>query len=348
MLNRFLLLCFVLTFALAVSGGLARMGVLTSAWPSAVVWHGPLLFAGFFTGVIGLERAVGLSERRLLLGPAAALCGSACLLAGLPGPASAGYVVAAFTLVFACIQVCRLQRTPATATMLAGSLAGAAGTVAWSCGSPVREVVLCWLTFVVLTIAGERLELAFNLRGRLVPLWLVLALVAGGLGGGSPRAVGLAFVLLALWLSREDVARRTVRGHGLPRFIGFAVLLGLGWLAVTGLLLVLGSWSTSTAFYGATIHALSLGFVVTMVLAHAPIVVPAVLKTPALGPTYPALWILQFSVLLRVAGDLLWTPLRAWAGMLHVLAFVAFAAQHGATLLRSGRAPARPRPGHAH
>ena len=52
------------------------------------------------------------------------------------------------------------------------------------------------------------------------------------------RLVGAGFVALAAWLGAFDVARRTVRGAGLTRFIAVALLSGYAWLAVAGLLLL--------------------------------------------------------------------------------------------------------------
>ena len=41
------------------------------------------------------------------------------------------------------------------------------------------------------------------------------------------------------WLGRYDVARRTIRGHGLTRYMAAALLTGYAWLAVAG-----GLWAS--------------------------------------------------------------------------------------------------------
>ena len=58
--------------------------------------------------------------------------------------------------------------------------------------------------------------------------------------------------------------------------------------------------------YDLVVHAVTLGFAMSMVLAHAPIILPAVLVRPL--PYRPVLYAatlaLQLSLILRVAGDI--------------------------------------------
>ena len=75
------------------------------------------------------------------------------------------------------------------------------------------------------------------------------------------------------------------------------------------------------------VHALFLGFVMTMIFAHAPIVFPAVLGiqlhyTPRY---YIPVILLEASLVLRLLGDfLLWGPGRLWGGLLGALAILLF------------------------
>ncbi len=61
------------------------------------------------------------------------------------------------------------------------------------------------------------------------------------------------------------------------------------------------------AAYGAALHALTLGFVFSMVFGHAAIIFPAVLRVAVpYHPTfYVPLALLHVSLLVRVAGDVL-------------------------------------------
>jgi hypothetical protein len=79
--------------------------------------------------------------------------------------------------------------------------------------------------------------------------------------------------------------------------------------------------------YDAWLHALLLGFVFSMIFAHALIILPAVAQITL--PFYPVLYgpvvLMQLGLLLRVAGDLtLWWPARLWGGMLNGLAILWF------------------------
>ena len=105
---------------------------------------------------------------------------------------------------------------------------------AWSCAGAA---------FLVLTIVGERLELsrlmrlgrlaeiafagtvAIVLAGTIVDLGMGLAMPADSAGFGS-RLAGIGMIALALWLLRNDIARRTVRQSGVTRFTALALLSG--------------------------------------------------------------------------------------------------------------------------
>lgn len=98
---------------------------------------------------------------------------------------------------------------------------------------------MLWLAgFLVLTITGERLELSrmtgTSRRARLLfaaaavvfAAGLVASLAAGPAAAapGEPvpagiRVTGAGLIALAAWLSRYDVARRTIRGHGVTRYM---------------------------------------------------------------------------------------------------------------------------------
>jgi hypothetical protein len=188
-------------------------------------------------------------------------------------------------------------------------------------GVGVHDVVPWWLAFLVLTIAGERLELSRFLPpsalASRVFAGLLVATVAGlaGLAGEADATQGLrwggllfalALLGLALWLLRQDVAWRTVRAKGLTRYIAVALLAGYFWLAVAAsLALANGGFQPGNAAYDAALHALLLGFVFSMVFGHAPIILPAVLhvKLPYHPAFYAPLALLHASLLVRIGGD---------------------------------------------
>ena len=154
-------------------------------------------------------------------------------------------------------------------------------------------------------------------------------LVAGGflnvLGSGAV-IYGIGLLGLALWLLRQDVARRTVKEKGLTRFIAVCLLSGYAWLAI-GSLALLAAGSLAGAAYDAVLHAILLGFVFSMVFGHAPIIFPAVVKVrmPYHWTFSLPLLALHASLLVRLAGSELMLPeLQSLGGLLNAAALVLF------------------------
>lgn len=134
------------------------------------------------------------------------------------------------------------------------------------------------------------------------------------LGAG---VLGLTILALAGWLASYDVARRTVRGSGLPRFAAASMLGGQGWLAVAGGIWLVAGHPTDGPAYDALVHAVFLGFTLTMIMAHASSILPAVTRVPL--PYRPAMWapwlLLQASLVLRLwGGDALGSDLAREVG----------------------------------
>ncbi len=331
-----LMLGFASLFA-GIGAGLARLG-----WPlpgaSLAYVHGPLMASGFFGTVIGLERAVALRRRWAYAAPL--LSGMGTLASLLAAPVALAPMLATLgsaVMVAASASVYARQRELFTLTLTLGALAWAAGNVLWLAGAPVATAVPWWIGFLVLTIAGERLELSRFLppspgASRVFALLLVALVTAATLSlfAWAPGTIllGLALAALAAWLMRQDIARRTIRTSGLTRYIAACLLSGYVWLAVAGTSIVAGGGlHAGSAGYDAALHAVMLGFVFSMVFGHAPIIVPSVIRVavPYSPWFYAPLALLHASLLLRVAGDWLAdAPWRAWGGMLNAVALVAF------------------------
>jgi hypothetical protein len=133
-------------------------------------------------------------------------------------------------------------------------------------------------------------------------------------------------------LLRQDIARRTVRQDGLPRFIAICLLSGYLWLGVSGIFAVLFGGVMVGPIYDAMLHALFLGFAVAMIFGHAPIIFPALLNRPVpfRQGFYVHLGLLHVSLLLRMGGDLAaWWPGRQWGGLFNAIAFLVFLANTG-------------------
>ena len=242
--------------------GLAMLALLGAGWygfvrlgwqiaiprPQMLVVHGPLMVSGFLGTLIAVERAVAMRRRIAYAGPLLTGLGGLALLAGLPPAVPRLLIVlgSAGTLAIFAVIV-RRHTALYTLTMAGGALAWFTGNVLWALGLPIHRVVLWWMGFLVLTIAGERLELSrllrLNRRARLtfgaaVGLFVLGAALSHFLFGVGSRVAGAGLAAIGLWLLRYDLATRTVRREGLVRFIAVALLAGYAWLVAGGALLV--------------------------------------------------------------------------------------------------------------
>jgi hypothetical protein len=179
-------------------------------------------------------------------------------------------------------------------------------------------------------------------------LFVSLGLFSGGVAATTlhqiigERLTGIGLLALAAWLWRFDLARRTIRHPGLPRFMAACLLAGYFWLAVGGLLMVVFSPLESGFRYDAVLHSFFLGFVFSMIFGHAPVIFPAVLVVqPRFRAAFysHAVW-LHLALLLRIGSDLAkWTAGRQWGGILGALAIGLFLLNTVASLAL----PARPK-----
>jgi hypothetical protein len=333
-----LLACAGSTLAAGLWAGLARIGWDLPRGAALADLHGPLLVCGLFGTLIALERAVALGRAWAFLGPFASVAGTAGLLAGWP-PEAAGwaYVLAAAALCIASTRTMQLQAAPSTASLVAGALSWLFGNVQWARGAAVPELAGWWLAFLVLTVAGERLDLSrltAPRRGGL-PLYsgacaLLLAGAACGLAGRVGAALaGTGLLTLTGWLVRHDIAVRTVRRDGQARFMAACMLAGYAWLGLAGLALIAQPPSETALGYDIALHAVLIGFVLSMVFGHAPIILPAVarLRVPYGPLLYGPLVLLHASVTLRAGSGLAgWHSGRQWSGLLTIAAVLAYPA----------------------
>jgi hypothetical protein len=301
--------------------------------------HGPLMVSGFLGTVISLERAVALGRRWAYGAPLLSGMGALLLIGGARPWASALLLTLGSALVVGVFAaIVRRQMAPFTVTMALGALAWLVGNLLWLVGWPVFRVVIWWLGFLVLTIAGERLELsrmrqlarrhelAFAAATGLLVAGMLLSARVDDLG---MRLSGAGLVALALWLARYDLARRTVRMAGLTRFIAVTLLAGYCWLGIGGVLALTIGGVTGGPAYDAMLHTIFMGFVISMVFAHAPIIFPAIVQVPV--PFHPTFYmhvaLLHLALIARVAGDLAGNfALRRLGGLMGAAAMLLFLA----------------------
>lgn len=123
--------------------------------------HGPFMISGFLGTLIGPERAVALESKWTYLVPMLSGIGVLAIIAGVPSSfgtvlmrlSSAGLV---FLLVFIFYRHLALYLI----VMVLGASCWLIGNGFWLLRLPFYKVVPWWIGFLVLTIAGERLEIS--------------------------------------------------------------------------------------------------------------------------------------------------------------------------------------------
>lgn len=326
----------------ALWSGLVRLGwSLPDIQTSLVLNHGPLMVSGFLGTLIILERVVALKRRYLFIGPILTAIGGFALIINhlsltgqvLITAGSIGGLVVLGMMV-------QMERRIYTLIMMLGVLTWVVGNILWLAGWPIFRVVLWWVAFLVWTITGERIELSrvrrITATQQRFYYLAVMVFLAGLVVSIWDRSVGVrifgaGLLMQAAWLLIFDIAPRNIRHpNALTRYIAWCLLPGYLWLLLAGALAMTNGAYLVGFMYDAVLHAIFLGFVMTMIFGHAPIILPGVLQIPVTyRPTfYIHLVLLHLSLVTRIAGDLLgWIPGREWGGMFNVIAVLLFLGQ---------------------
>ena len=305
----------------SIVGGLLRAGVpfptpSSSIWPGqAVLAHAFLMICAFLGTVIALERAVASKERLAFLAPIVSTSAGVAALAGAMPLASWLGAGAAFIFVLVNVALFQRQRVPHIAVLLVGAVAWFVGTLLFALGDGMlaTTAIPWWFAFLVLTIAGERLEMTRLMRrhkGAAETLYVLLGCLLLGSAvfvvspGAGAFVFGAALFGLSIWLACLDIARRTLASEGLSRYMAVGLLLGYAWLGIAGV-----AWMATALGYplrDLALHALGIGFVFSMMLAHAPVILPALARIKVLfgWHFYVPLALLHASLAVRVAGPL--------------------------------------------
>lgn len=322
---------FALPAGLALLVGIDAGLSLLDAWPPVNSGrlgeiHGILMVLGFVGTLVALERAVALSRPIGYAAPALLGLGALLLVPEPTGEIGASLITAgALALCLLYVPLWRRNRDDAVLVSALGAVCALGGALLWRGGADTSQTIPWLAGFVILTIGGERLELARlampPTAGRdlvLLGSGLASAIIAATLwpAVGTPL-LGAALLALTSWLVRHDVARRTINSSGLPRFAASCMLAGQAWLVVAGTIWLLAGATVEGATYDAVVHAVFLGFTISMIMAHAPSILPAVTRVPL--PYRPAMYVpwllLQLSLVLRLwGGDALGSELARRIG----------------------------------
>ena len=336
---RFPLLLFgVLSLILGIWGGLQRTGwSLPGTKMNLILLHGPLMVCGFLGTVIGMERAVAQNRFWYYLAPFFTGLGAILLLIGIGFNLPHVFIsIGSFVLILNFAVVLQKHPSMHMAVMGTGALLFFIGNIFWLAGFPVFNVVLWWAGFLILTIAGERLELSRILQPpksvKVMFLIFNIVLVTGIIIATfkfepGMKLAGAGMLLLSLWLLRHDLARKSIKQAGLPKFIALALIIGYVWLGIAGILALVWGDMAAGPFYDAILHSVFLGFVFSMIFGHAPIIFPAILnvKMEFTNRFYVHLFLLHAALLFRTISDISgWIEGRLWGSMFNGIAILIF------------------------
>lgn len=316
--------------------------------------HGPLMVSAFLGTLIALERAVALGKKWTYGAPLFAALGALSALFLPPSWMAPAFLAAGSAFLVAIfISLYLLQPASFFIVIGTGAVLWLVGNSLWAAALPLHRVAPWWIGFLVLTIAGERLELSRVLRlsrWDSAKLLLGIALLLCGLITSLSifetgiKICGVGLLIIGLWLSRYDMAQRTIAQRGLPRFMAVSLLAGYGWLVVGGLIWIAFARDFSAGpLYDAMLHAIFLGFVFSMIFAHAPIIFPSITGMAMVFDRgfYSHLGLLHFALALRIVGDLAenlqW---QQWGGMLNAAAVLLFLANNLRAIRGSRATPA--------
>ena len=314
-----------LRLGLVALGGVSLLSGLNAALLLLDVWapvrserladvHGVLMALGFLGTLIAIERAQALRQPWAYLAPG--LLGAGAAVLAFWGPLVLGQLLLLDgSLALMVVYLFLWRRAPlgiVAVQVLSAVLAACAAALWLRVDLPALLPLLAG--FLVLTIAAERAELAqLALGPRATPVLLgfssaiTLAALASLIWpDAGARLFGACLIVTSAWLVRDDVPRRMIRTDGLRRYNAAALLAGYLWLTVSGLTWVVVGVPDARPSYDMAVHGVFLGFGVSMVMAHAPIIFPAVLNRDL--PYRPLFWlplgVLHASVAVRFVGDL--------------------------------------------
>lgn len=336
-LTALLAACIAAALVAGVAGGLLRAGVPVgdAAWlGAALLAHAALMICAFLGTVIGIERAVALRRRFAFAAPALSAAAGLAVLVGATVPARALFVAAALVFVAVNVAIVGRQRAAHTVLLLAAALAWLAGNLLHALEVAAEATLAFWYTFLVLTIAAERLEMTRLMQrrpGATAAFHAAIVLLVAAAAASVPWPVaggvlfGAALAALAVWLCLFDIARRTLRTEGLTRYMAACLLGGYVWLGIGGV-----AWIATVLGYpvrDVALHAVGLGFVIAMVMGHAPVILPAIARVKVQYGSffYVPLALLHVSLVLRLGFGTTSADARAWGAALNAAALVVFA-----------------------
>lgn len=329
----FLVLPFVLiSLVVGILAGLFRMG-WSIPMGEVAGEHGALMTGSFLGTLICLERIVALKKKWMYAIPVISGMSLLFFYFGEQQIAMSLLTIGSLGLIYIYIDLIKRFGEYYFYIMMIGAIAWAVGNIIMIVSPLYPQAAPWWITFILLTVFGERLELSkFLPQSKLKKVTMIISISVFICGMILPYhelgkfISGSGLILMAIWLFKYDIARKSVKAKGMHRFTGSLLLAGYFWLVVCGLLMIVDFGSIFN--YDAMLHAFFLGFTFSMIFAHAPIIFPGVAGL-IIRPFHDSLFIwgilLQFSLAMRIiSGLLMETQLRTLSGMFNAVIIILF------------------------
>ncbi len=332
MKKAYILLLVPILLVLALWSAVGRVG-----WempiPVISAKHGYLMVSGLLGTLISLERTLILKEKWWLSIP---VLSALSVMMVLAGQSVFGFSLQILSALLLCLLYAK-QWVQYKEVFLLGLLLGA---VSWMVsgailllGNGFPAASVWYILFLLFTIASERLELskfiytpvwAHNL---LLALFALLILVQGiPFHWGSNHISGVLIAGVGFWLVQFDIVKINLKKDGFFFYTGSTLFAGYIWLILSGVLMAMPL--ASFYHYDAVLHSFFIGFVFSMLFAHAPVIFPALLKInerPFSKLFYIPVVLTHILLLIRLYADYSgnW-ELRKWIGLFQVLTFGIF------------------------
>lgn len=295
-----------------LQGGWMRMGAVGD-WPQLAAGHALLMIGGVLATLISLERVMTMTNKAWRTLPMLNTLSIAPLLLGELNWAVAIQSLGAAGLSILLYRQLKQFNTSTLLLMTFGALLWLLGNLIYLSVGMVVVAVPWWIGFLLLTIVGERLDLSKFLptpRWAIRTLYVLLALWTASLllpfHSKGIWLIGTLTILIACWLLYFDMSRFIIRKTGRYRYIGMGLRIGYLWLMLHGLSYFLPN--SLPYRYDLYLHTFFLGFVFSMIWAHAPIILPLIIGNQR-NPYHPFLWfpwgLFQLSLLMRLLANVL-------------------------------------------
>ncbi len=295
--------------------------------------HGAIMTGSFLGTVILIERIVALKRKWLFSFPL--INASSLIFYWLDWTQMAFLmlIIGAVGLFYVFFLINRIHTDIPHKVMWAGAAAWFIGNIHLFIFNQYAHSILWWMAFLLLTIVGERLELCRFLPVSSTKKNLLLVLLALFVAScvipiqvGSQLIAGIALIFISAWLMMYDMVRKSIKMTGIHRFSAITLMCGYLWLAVSGLLYLMET--TGMITYDMLIHSFFLGFIFSMIFAHAPIILPGVLNL-GFKPFHPSLYawvaIFQISLIFRIFGNMLsFSNWKQFGGLVNGISILLF------------------------